>query len=262
MTDRLDPWPSTDYYIPMEYLRWVRSWSCPLLAGLLCCLLTVACQKDAARLDRSDEDHPLMRKAAAKKASGEFDEAIRLFREALEADTRLARAHLELALLYETKKEDYIRAIYHYKYYLEARPTTDKRQLLEDSIRHAEQKYLTTFPLRPFVETEIKQLREENKQLRKRNIELNQALRDLKISVNNLRISSGLTEKSTGNTGESGGAARGVTTYRVQAGDTLMKIAERVYGDQAGWVKIQAANRQKLPDTNKMKVGMDLVIPR
>jgi nucleoid-associated protein YgaU len=257
MTDRLDPWPSTDYYIPMKYLRWVRLWSCPLLAGLLCCLLAVACQEDAARLDRSDEDHPLMRKAAAKKASGEFDEAIRLFREALEADTRLTRAHLELGVLYESKKEDYIRAIYHYKYYLEARPTTDKRRLLEDSIRHAEQKYLTTFPLRPFVETEIKQLREENKQLRRRSIELNQELRDLKTSVNNLGISSVLTDKSTGNISESR-----VKTYRVQAGDTLMKIAERVYGDQAGWVRIQAANRQKLPDTNKMKVGMDLVIPR
>ncbi|MFT5124880.1 MAG: tetratricopeptide (TPR) repeat protein, partial [Verrucomicrobiales bacterium] len=204
------------------------------MAGLLCCLLAVSCQKDAATLDRLDEDHPLMRKAAAKKESGEFDEAIRLFSAALEADPRLIRAHLELGVLYESRKEDYILAIYHYKYYLDARPTTAKRQLLEDSIRHAEQKFLATFPLRPVVESEIKQLREENNQLRKRNMELNQELRDTKVIVNNLMITSESPEKTAGNTGGNSVSANGVvTTYKVQPGDTLMKIAEKVYGNQA-----------------------------
>lgn len=48
-------------------------------------------------------------------------------------------------------------------------------------------------------------------------------------------------------------------TYKVQAGDTLGKIAKKFYGDASRFSAIVAANSIRNPD--KLKVGQELVIP-
>jgi nucleoid-associated protein YgaU len=63
-----------------------------------------------------------------------------------------------------------------------------------------------------------------------------------------------------------GSAPQGTVThegqrYVVKSGDTLRKIAQRHYGDEMKWPKIRDANREKLPDPDKIQVGMELVIP-
>ena len=50
-------------------------------------------------------------------------------------------------------------------------------------------------------------------------------------------------------------------TYTVQAGDSLSKIAKQFYGDANKYMKIFEANKDKLTDPDKIKPGMDLVIP-
>src|SRR5688572_15594431 len=40
--------------------------------------------------------------------------------------------------------------------------------------------------------------------------------------------------------------------YVVKSGDTLRKIAQRHYGDEMKWPKIRDANRDKLPDPDKI----------
>lgn len=50
-----------------------------------------------------------------------------------------------------------------------------------------------------------------------------------------------------------------MTTYRVKSGDTLGKIAKRVYGDAALYTRIVAANHLANPD--RLTVGQELVIP-
>ena len=49
--------------------------------------------------------------------------------------------------------------------------------------------------------------------------------------------------------------------YTVQAGDSLSKIAKQFYGDANKYMKIFEANQDKLSDPDKIKPGMDLVIP-
>jgi nucleoid-associated protein YgaU len=51
------------------------------------------------------------------------------------------------------------------------------------------------------------------------------------------------------------------TTYIVQKGDTLTKIAERHYGDPTRWKDIFEANKGKISDKDTVLPGTILVIP-
>lgn len=50
-------------------------------------------------------------------------------------------------------------------------------------------------------------------------------------------------------------------TYKVQKGDTLWKISDKVYGSGKKWAKIYYANKSVIPDPDKLKAGVTLVIP-
>ena len=52
-----------------------------------------------------------------------------------------------------------------------------------------------------------------------------------------------------------------VTTYTVQSGDTLSKIAKTHLGDANAYMKIFEANKDKLSDPDKIQVGQVLTIP-
>jgi LysM repeat protein len=61
---------------------------------------------------------------------------------------------------------------------------------------------------------------------------------------------------------QSGSAAGGgLQTYTVQSGDTLSKIAQRVYGDSGQYMRIFEANRDTLKDPNQIRAGQQLNIP-
>jgi 5'-nucleotidase len=51
------------------------------------------------------------------------------------------------------------------------------------------------------------------------------------------------------------------TTHKVKKGDTLSSIAKEVYGDANLWKKIADANKDKIPNPNKLKIGTVLTIP-
>ena len=53
----------------------------------------------------------------------------------------------------------------------------------------------------------------------------------------------------------------GEQTYTVQAGDNLSKISKHFYGDPNQYMKIANANKETLPDPDKIKPGMELNIP-
>ena len=49
--------------------------------------------------------------------------------------------------------------------------------------------------------------------------------------------------------------------YTVQPGDSLSKISKQFYGDANKYMKIFEANKDKMSDPDKVKVGTDLRIP-
>ena len=52
-----------------------------------------------------------------------------------------------------------------------------------------------------------------------------------------------------------------VRMYTVKAGDTLSKISKQFYGSPGEYMKIFDANRDRLNDPDKIKVGQELKIP-
>lgn len=49
--------------------------------------------------------------------------------------------------------------------------------------------------------------------------------------------------------------------YEVQAGDSLRKIAHRIYGDEMKWKRIWEANKAQIPNPDRIQPGMQLSIP-
>jgi nucleoid-associated protein YgaU len=47
----------------------------------------------------------------------------------------------------------------------------------------------------------------------------------------------------------------------VQPGDSLSKISKEFYGNANQYMKIFEANKDKLSDPDKIKPGMELIIP-
>lgn len=50
--------------------------------------------------------------------------------------------------------------------------------------------------------------------------------------------------------------------YVIQAGDSLSKISKKVYGTSHKWQAILDANRDRIPDEKRLKVGVALRIPK
>ncbi len=50
-------------------------------------------------------------------------------------------------------------------------------------------------------------------------------------------------------------------TYTVSKGDTLWSISKKFYGKGGNWQVILDANKDKLPDPNKLKAGTVISIP-
>ncbi len=62
---------------------------------------------------------------------------------------------------------------------------------------------------------------------------------------------------------ESGASTEATTPseYVIQKGDTLQKISKKVYGGYSKWNRIYEANKDIIPNPNKIKVGLTIRIP-
>ena len=61
--------------------------------------------------------------------------------------------------------------------------------------------------------------------------------------------------------GGSSSTAPSETTYEVEPGDSLSKIAKKQYGDANAWKKIFEANKDVVKDPDKIFPGQKLRIP-
>jgi nucleoid-associated protein YgaU len=212
----------------------------------------MGCARDAGTLDERDRRDPGLQKAKALEKANDIDGAIEVYQQSLDRKPALARAHLELGLLYEQYKSDYLRAVYHYQRYIELRPTAEKRELIEGLIRKARINFAASLPGRSSEALKvIADLQKEN------------ALLKAEIAMlSGVETTTGpAVAAQSSSTPRPAPAQPAVTTYTVKRGDTLSSIAAKHYGDARKWQAIYDANRSSLPSPKALRLGQTLIIP-
>ena len=236
------------------------------LLAVIACALLAGCGDRAERMDERDTRHPLMKRARQKAEAGKKEDAIALYREALSDRPDLARAHLELGLLFDKPEGDKsLRAIYHYERYLEKRPSTEKRDIVEGLIMGAQMSYAASLPDKPSAAVrKIAELTKENRLLKRRLA----AIEGKEVS-NTAQRTPRRSQTETSPEFDTGAfdvpspapAEDAVEFYEVKRNDTLTRIANKIYNDPNKWQLIYEANRKALKSPESLRLGQKLVIP-
>lgn len=254
-------------------------------------LLSMACERAGSVSDAEAEREVNYQRAKKLAEQHDFQGSAEFYKRALSVNPDFATAHLELGLLCDDKLGDPIAAIYHYGRFLELRPDSEKRQLVEDFIERAKLSFAAKLPQSPIVDpSELTRLQnekaallQENAMLRMRVAELQKAASTAETTATTpaTTIASSPAPAATVaatapapapgiimaaapmtlTTESSSAESSHVRLYVVQKGDTLQSLALRYYGTRAGWEKIYQANRSGLPSKDQLKVGQQLVIP-
>jgi len=273
----------------------VNAW---IIAAALAASLLAGCTAQVREQDSLEFSYPAIRKARAKLREGDKQAALELLNKAIDEKPSLAQAHLEAAQLYDDYDRNYVRAIYHYERYLELRPQTEKREMIEGFIRKARIAFAASVAAQvPGLDKKVQALQEENDRLKQdlRQVRGNLARRMAAQPPSSPRsavpiaplgrvsgrsgepatqalVTDGppvsepaIAEPALGSATATAPAPAGKpcgTPYRVQRGDTLSTVAARVYHNPRKWKMIYDANRDTLGGSQKLKVGQVLIIPK
>ncbi len=230
----------------------------PLYAAVVC-LFAIGCGPSLSPTGDL-ERNPYAAKAKELVQQRDYRGAAELYRKALRVNPELAPAHLELGLLCDDKLGDPIGAIYHYRQFLELRPDSSKRPLVEDFMERAKLNLMASLPQSPVVEPgELSRLKTEKAALLQENAALQQRMAELERSATATPVMVSPPVVAVATTPVAAApAARG---HVVQRGDTLQSLSLKYYGTRSEWTKIFAANRHQLRSQNELKIGQQLVIP-
>ncbi len=194
--------------------------------------------------------------------AGKSEEGVEVLQEALLDDPRAARIHLELAIALHESAEDYVGAVYHYRQYLELRPDSQKRRMIEDRISAATSSLIGRAA---GVDSDIARRLDD---WGKKNATLLERNRQLESELDRVRKTRRIDADGPASNEISGAEASTTVTqhggfrhYTVKRGDSLSSIAMKMYKDHNKWEQIYEANRKELEDSNDLKIGQVLVIP-
>jgi LysM repeat protein len=253
-----------------------------------------ACKPPQKGLDAENELNPHFRKAAKAVAEDNYPGAIQHYEAALAANPNVAKAHVEIGLLYSEKLGDPISGIYHFQRYLAARPTATDRDQVLAYIEKSKIDFALTLPNSTVHNAEeIARIARENLDLKQELAKAQGLLAKREDSVAASRVSPPVEPVPAPSpppgavpsapsaptpaavpvpapTVTAPPVAVPVTvpstaprTHTVQKGDSLWKIASLFYPDNvsAGVAKIKEANPEATANVQNLKLGTTLVIP-
>src|SRR3989442_1231966 len=123
----------------------------PLTAFVVAAFLAlgVGCERSGP-ISAAEAEHEVNYQRARKLyEQSDFQGAAEFYKRALSVNADFASAHLEWGLLCDDKLGDPITAIYHYRRFLDLRPDSEKRQLIEDFIERAKLSLAAKLPQSP-----------------------------------------------------------------------------------------------------------------
>ncbi|MFL2860041.1 MAG: LysM peptidoglycan-binding domain-containing protein [Pontiellaceae bacterium] len=220
-----------------------------LLCGTTLLFSLTACDSRSLTVEEREERIDGVVEARELMEAGRYQEAEHAYKQALDENPLIARPHLDLATIYQQHIINHIHAIYHYDRYLELRPETQKRAIIQEQrlkvARRLAQAFLNNTP-------EVKRLMDENAHLKAEVARLKKVSSPTTFSLDSDRKKMELNQKNENK----------YTIYHVRSGDTLSRIAKRFYDDPSRWEQIYQANRDSLQSPSGIRVGQTLVIPK
>ena len=265
----------------------------PLLPILLAGVLLSSCSQTPPGSDAEDERNPFFRQATKDIADLNYPAAIKQFEKALTVNPNVAKAYLQIGLLYGDKLGDPISAIYFYQKYLEARPNAAEREEVLASMEKAKIDFalsLTNTGIQNAAE--IARISKENVDLKQQVTQLQGALAAKEAQVSQVagaaappkatpavvpatppaaekaaRAEANLPSVPAATPppapAEAAVPPAGAKQHSIAKGDTLWKLAKQYYPASLDLneeiAKIKAAN-PGLDDRN-LKIGTVIVIP-
>jgi len=242
--------------------------------ALLCMLVLSSCGKFGGG---SEDRDPNLKRARERRAVGDFTGALEWYQKALDKRPGNARIHWDMATVYDQHLTNELRAIYHYERYLELDPQAERRQLVEQSIGLAKLSYAVSLPDRTSESVqEIARLRREIDSLRQLITESREKIAELNAKISNLNAPApppaavslpaptpaSAQVPTVATLQPTPAAPAKFETYIVQPGDTMSRIAKKMYNNANKWDVIYEANRGSLKRPQDIKVGQSLIIPR
>jgi len=246
-------------------------------------LAVVACQQAPSALI-PEEDDPEFRRGRQYLRQDRKREALESFLSVIERRPNAPESHFEAAELFLTHLEDPISAIYHYQRYKQYRRDTEKSRRVDQRIETAKKEFARTLPGNPMRgDLERLDLLARLEQLQAENHQLKREITELRAALGRAGVAAPAPQTAPARPAEPSPVAATrpqpapaptqvapapaplpqarVTTYVVQPGDTLYKISNAVYGTPSRWGDIYAANRDRIPNQNSLRVGTELRIP-
>jgi hypothetical protein len=238
--------------------------------------------RSAGSLDRQELLDESVRDAHKAMEEGQYDLAIDQYLRVVYENPLMARPHLDLALLLEGHKKDYVQAIYHYRRYLMLRPQTEKRLMIEERIEQAKRMYAEVCGIHSHTSPEVVeelaswQAKSQNllaqvTTLSNELIRVEEAFRVLSVeherALTKIIVEQREKEKLQARLASMDGLssrndrADKMLMYTVKPRDNLSRIASLIYGDGSLWPVIQEANAALLGDSVSVQSGQELTIP-
>ena len=233
--------------IPSGSRRWV---------GLLLVLPLVMTLAGCDRLFQQKGDDALSM-AREKEKEGDYRAALQWYEASLDGTEKTAESHYAMALIYDDQLDDPEAAAAQFHRYLELAPSGTHATDAKNFAGQDEFKLANTLSKGNFMP------QQDAVKLKNANLNLQQELSDLQKQMTDLRAAS----KNPATKDAHGEPMQrpippDARTYRVEPGDTLRSISHMFYGNSSHWQDIQDANFGPFDGTVKLRVGMELAIPK
>jgi phage tail protein X len=110
-----------------------------VLAAAACLAALAGCSGESSLVD---DRNPFYVKGLRLRQENRYTDAAEAFEKCLRLSPASAKAHLQLAMLYEDRLSDPVRAIYHYRAYLATSPNGENADMVRKWLVRAERSYL------------------------------------------------------------------------------------------------------------------------
>lgn len=251
-------------------------------------LLLSGCRNKYVGSDATEQQHPRMQKAAELLQQQDLEGAEALYLALLTREPEFASAWLQLGMIHQ-RRQNPVGAIYHFRKYLDARPEGAKADIVRQMMETELVRIVDAHPMvRAMMPPEVRELQEKLDDLRLRLNTAEERAARAELQLTQLRRQTGeIPAASPGREEEleaevlrlrqelqrlpdSGTPSppplrveqpTDARIYTVVSGDHLSRISQKVYGTPHRWREILNANREQLPQEDKLRPGQTLVIP-